>query len=154
MKKQNRSEPTELSLIIVSSLVTLNVLGTLFVGVLLYITIEISDPIFSESFSLEAYYRQNDIDQLTIGVLILTFIIVFIISLILWIKGKCFWDFILSGLALLHLVGFNCMYYLIVRVDDFQPLILIPSLVLDLAILVVVFLDRKHSKTLAIIETA
>jgi hypothetical protein len=151
MENQNRLKPTALSSIIVSSIVVLDILSTLLVGFILYALIEMSDPVVDISFDLEAFYKQKDHDQLTLGLIIFTFIIVFVIALILWIKGKCFWDFIISGLTLMHLVGIN---YLVASIYGFQLIIFIPSLILDFAILAVIFLDRKHSKSLANIGTA
>ena len=141
MENQNRLKPTALSSIIVSMIVVLDILSTLFVGFILFALIEMGDPVQDISFNLEAFYRQKAHDVLTLGLIIFTFIIIFIIAEILWIKGKRLWDFVVSGLALVHLVGIN---YLVAVIEGFQPIIFILSFILDFAILAVIFLDRTH----------
>jgi hypothetical protein len=90
MQNHTRQKPIKVFSIITSIIVALNILGTIFVGLILYFVIEASDPPSGDTFSIEIFYRQKNLDQSTIGLLIFIFIIAFIVALILWLKGKRF----------------------------------------------------------------
>jgi hypothetical protein len=140
MVSQIHHKPIKPFSTIASIIAALNILGTLLVGLMIFIVIEVSDPLYSDTFNLEAFYRQKDTEQLIVGVLMSAFIMIFIVSLIFWLKGNRFWDFILSGLALVHLVGIN---YLVGSYLVFLPIVFLCSLALDLVLVVVIFADKS-----------
>lgn len=109
----------------------------LFVGFILFYAYAVADPV-SDNINLETFYSQKVRDELTIGLLTLVFITIFLTALVLWLMGRRFSDLSLLGITLLHTFGIICFR------DILFPVLFFGSLVLDLIILVIIFLDKKY----------
>jgi uncharacterized membrane protein len=144
MQNQMQMKPTDLSLRIVSIVAAINSLVTLLIGALWVLIIEISEPSPREmKLDLESIAVQRDQEQLTVLLSVGICVIIYLIALVFWINGKRFWDFILLGLTLLHLVG---LYYLVISFFGYLPAVLFIPLALDLIILVTIIVDKRYSK--------
>jgi hypothetical protein len=131
---QNTSKPFAT---IVSIITILNIFATLFIGFISFYYIGVGDPT-SNTIDIEAFIIQKNLQLNMTKALTLFFIVGFIISLVLWLKGRHYWDFIFSGIALLHiLVLIYCIA--IIQVPRFFYLVV----VLDLALAVVILLNRR-----------
>lgn len=122
---------------IVSITTILNIVATLFIGFISFYYIGVGDPA-GDAVDIEAFVIQKHLQLTVVKTLTMFFMIGFIVSLILWLKGKRYWDFMLSGLALLHLL-FLVYCINVIWLPTFFYLVS----ALDLAIIVVIFLDRR-----------
>ena len=110
-----------------------------------FYAIGVRDPVI-EAIDIETDYRERYVGLTTVKILTEFFVIGFSVSLILWLKGKRYWSFVFSGLALLHLL------VLIYCIDIvWLPAFFYLFSTLDLAIIVAVFLNmRKQDLSLRV----
>jgi hypothetical protein len=131
---QNQTKPFAT---IVSIIIILNILATFFIGFVAFYYIGVGDPT-SNTVDIGAFIKQKHMELVITKALTMFFIIGFIVSMIIWLKGKRYWNFILSGLALLHiLVLIYCIA--VIWLPTFFHFIS----ALDLAIVVIIFLNRR-----------
>ena len=131
-------KPRKTSSSIVSIAASLNLLVMLFISFILYFAYAVADPA-SDNINLESFYGQKIRDELTIGLITLTLIIVFLTALVLWLTGKQFSDIFLLAITLLHACG------VVIFKDILFSLLVFGSLMLDLIILVVILFEKRYS---------
>jgi hypothetical protein len=131
------SRPRKISIIVASIATSFNLLVALFIGFILFYAYAVGDPA-SDNVNFETFYSQKARDLFTVKLLILGFIIIFLVSFLLWLPGKRFSDISFLSITLLHACGI-----VLFREILFPMLVLVP-LTLDLVILVVIFLEKKY----------
>ena len=111
MENQVDRNQTRATTLIVSITTIMNILATLFIGFVSYFVIGVGDPA-NDNVDIEAFIMQKHLELTVTKALTMFFIFGFIIALILWLMRKRYWNFILSGLALFHLlVLFQCINF-------------------------------------------
>jgi hypothetical protein len=133
----------KLSLIIATLATVLNIILTSLVGFIVFYSIGVSDPPIDNVGDLaviQAFAKQKQLELTIVEVLTLLFVIGFLISLIFWLRKGRPWNFILSGLAAIHLL---VLLYCFNNELVFFPMFIYLSFILDLIIIVAVFFDNR-----------
>ena len=142
MQNQDFRIPVKPFRTIASIATILNILMTIFIGLVSFYAIGVGDPV-SDAIDFEAFYREKQIGLTMVKTLTVFFIIGFATALVLWLKGKQYWSLLLPGLALLHIL---VLIYCINVVWPRTFFYLFSAL--DFVIIVVIFLDKRvHSQS-------
>jgi hypothetical protein len=121
----------------------LNMIATLLVGFFVFYSIGVSDPPrdnVGDLAVIQAFAKQKQLELRVVEVLTLFFVIGFLISLIVWLRKGRPWNFVLSGLAVFHIL---VLLYCINNDLIFLPTFIYLSLALDLVIIVAMLFDKR-----------
>ena len=145
MQNQFWVKPSKSSSTIASIVFSVNGLLTLIAGAFWVLTVELSQPTIEEvNLDLATIAAQRDYEQRITMLIVFVYLMLSIAAFALWKRGKGIGYFALLSTTIIHAVS---SYYLTVSLFGFLPVALLIPITLDVVVLIVVFLDRHHSKT-------
>jgi hypothetical protein len=147
MNKNIISKTTRVSSIVLSIFVVLNGFATLTSGFLLLLIVSLGETGILPDMPPDviASIQNKNHELFLLGLLFTTYLILCILSLVLWVRGKRTWGFVLITLVLIHSIGLNQLfsYYFM----PIHPVFLFLSvIILDLPVVVIIFYDLFRQK--------
>lgn len=143
MQNQNTIKPTKLASFFVSIILVFDGFSSLAFGLFYFVIAGLSDPVDFNAEVKNAIVRQGEI----VALLTLVYLVLCVISIIFWQKGKRNWNYIILGLGLIHMVGSS---YLFTFRDefDFFAYLFYGSLSMNLILLAIIIFEKIKSKPL------